>query len=102
MYRQARGSGMMSDVDSSGSEKAACPTGIAPPTKPVPGWIVPATMAFVALGVLARLIRYLVDYPIWHDEAFLAVNFWDRDYADLLRPLDYGQVAPWLFLVVER
>ena len=66
------------------------------------GWIVPATLAFVALGILTRLVRYLVDYPIWHDEAFLAVNFWDRDYADLLRPLDYGQVAPWLFLVVER
>ena len=62
----------------------------------------PATLTFVALGILTRLVRYLVDYPIWHDEAFLAVNFWDRDYAGLLRPLDYGQVAPWLFLVVER
>jgi hypothetical protein len=66
------------------------------------GWIVRATWAFVALGVMARLIRYLVDYPIWHDEAFLAVNLWDRDYVDLLRPLDYGQVAPWLFLAIER
>jgi hypothetical protein len=67
-----------------------------------PRWIWPAMILFVTLGILARLVRYLVDYPIWHDEAFLAVNFWDRDYADLLRPLDYGQVAPWLFLVVER
>ncbi len=57
---------------------------------------------FVILGITVRLVRYLVNYPIWHDEAFLAVNFWDRGYADLLRPLDYGQVAPWFFLVIER
>jgi hypothetical protein len=55
----------------------------------------------VALGLLVRLVRYLVRYPIWHDEAFLAVNFLDRGYADLLRPLDYSQVAPILFLWVE-
>jgi hypothetical protein len=66
------------------------------------GWIFLATWLFVALGVLIRLVRFLVDYPIWHDEAFLAVNFWDRDYVDLLRPLDYGQIAPWFFLVIER
>jgi len=67
-----------------------------------PAWMGRAVWAFVILAVLIRLIRYLVNYPIWHDEAFLAVNFWDRGYVDLLRPLDYGQVAPWLFLAVER
>jgi len=82
---------MASDVESRGSQRQSSPS-----------WIVPATLAFVALGILTRLVRYVVGYPIWHDEAFLAVNFWDRDYADLLRPLDYGQVAPWLFLVAER
>ena len=48
------------------------------------------------LGLLVRLVRYLVVYPIWHDEAFLAVNFLDRGYRDLLRPLDYcaGQPHP--------
>ncbi len=60
-----------------------------------------ATWAFVGLGVLARLVRYLVVYPIWHDEAFLAVNFLGRGYLDLLRPLDYSQVAPILFLWIE-
>jgi hypothetical protein len=64
--------------------------------------IILATWFFVALGILIRLVRFLVNYPIWHDEAFLAVNFWDRDYVDLLRPLDYGQIAPWLFLAIER
>jgi Dolichyl-phosphate-mannose-protein mannosyltransferase len=59
------------------------------------------TWGFVGLGVLVRLVRYLVVYPIWHDEAFLAVNFLDRGYPDLLRPLDYSQVSPILFLWVE-
>ena len=67
-----------------------------------PRWVVSATWFFVGLGIAVRLVRYFVNYPIWHDEAFLAVNFWDRDYVDLLRPLDYGQVAPWLFLAIER
>src|SRR5271157_6352799 len=70
--------------------------------KAEPTWVVRATWFFVGLGIAVRLVRYLVNYPIWHDEAFLAVNFWDRSYVDLLRPLDYGQVAPWLFLAIER
>jgi hypothetical protein len=65
-------------------------------------WIVRATWLFLVLGIAIRLVRYLVDYPIWHDEAFVAVNLWDRSYTDLLRPLDFGQVAPWFFLAIER
>ena len=42
-----------------------------------------------------------MDYPLWWDEAFVAVNFIRRDYIDLLRPLDYGQVCPILFLWSE-
>ena len=60
-----------------------------------------ATWAFVALGVLLRIARYAMDYPLWWDEAFVAVNFIRRDYLDLLRPLDYGQVCPILFLWAE-
>ena len=59
------------------------------------------TWGLVGLGVLVRLVRYLVVYPIWHDEAFLAVNFLDRGFLDLLRPLDYMQVSPILFLWIE-
>ena len=60
-----------------------------------------ALRAFVALGVALRVARYLMDYPLWWDEAFVAVNFLRRGYLDLLRPLDYGQVCPLLFLWVE-
>jgi hypothetical protein len=64
-------------------------------------WINRLCWAFVVLGLAIRLTRYLVMYPIWHDEAFLAVNFLDRDYRDLLRPLEYSQVAPVCFLWIE-
>ncbi len=60
-----------------------------------------ATWAFVGLGVLLRIARYAMDFPLWWDEAFVAVNFIRRDYLDLLRPLDYGQVCPVLFLWAE-
>ena len=61
-----------------------------------------AAWAFVALGVALRVLRYLLNYPLWGDESFLAVNFMDRGYRELLRPLQYHQVAPLLFLWVER
>jgi hypothetical protein len=60
-----------------------------------------AIWAFVGLGVLLRVARYAMDYPLWWDEAFVAVNFIRRDYVALLRPLDYGQVCPILFLWAE-
>jgi hypothetical protein len=78
------------------------PLSVLPAGSPEPRWVVPACWLFVALGVLIRLVRFLADYPIWHDEAFLAASLWDRDYAGLLLPLEYGQVAPWLFLAIER
>ena len=64
-------------------------------------WLEWATWTFVGLGVLLRVLRYLMDYPLWWDEAFLAVNFIRRGYLDLLRPLDYSQVCPILFLWIE-
>jgi hypothetical protein len=60
-----------------------------------------AATAFVALGVLLRVGHYLANYPIWGDEAFLALNFLDRGYLDLLLPLKYAQICPILFLWAE-
>ena len=57
--------------------------------------------AFVRATVM-DCARYLMqNNPLWWDEAFVAVNFIRRDYLDLLRPLDYGQVCPILFLWCE-
>jgi len=80
------------------------------PAGPTPAWgethlstrrLERATWAFLGLGVLLRIARYSMDYPLWWDEAFVAVNFIRRDYFGLLRPLDYGQVCPILFLWAE-
>src|SRR5580698_10584279 len=57
---------------------------------------------FVLVGVFARVMRYALRFPLWDDESFLCVNFISRSYADLLRPLDYHQVAPVLLLWIER
>ncbi len=64
-------------------------------------WIASATAGFVALGILLRVARYLLKFPLWCDETMIAANFLDRGYVDLFRPLDYRQVSPVLFLVIE-
>jgi hypothetical protein len=61
------------------------------------GWLV----LLLGVGVLWRLIRYLLQMPVWGDEALLALNFLDRDFATLLRPLEGSQVAPIVFLWFE-
>ena len=60
-----------------------------------------ATWILLALGVTARVVRYLLRFPLWDDEAFLCANFLDRGYLDLIQPLDNHQVAPLLFLWVQ-
>ena len=58
-------------------------------------------MAFVGLGAILRVATFAINSPLWGDEAFVAANFITRDYADLLKPLDYGQVCPLFFLWIE-
>lgn len=69
-------------------------------------WFRPAVAGFVLLGVVLRMNRYLLGFPLWGDESFLACNFIDRSFTDLLQPLEYGMVAPplllWLELAVVR
>ena len=52
----------------------------------------------VALGVAARLVRYLLRFPLWADETALAANLLDRGYLDLAQPLGHEQVCPLGFL----
>lgn len=65
------------------------------------GWAGRATWGFVVLGLILRLSAYWLDFPLWWDEAFVGANLLRRDYSGLLRPLDYGQVCPLLFLWAE-
>jgi hypothetical protein len=58
-------------------------------------------IALVVVGVGWRTFRYLLQLPIWGDEAFVALNLLDRGYLDLLKPLRFAQVAPVLFMWSE-
>jgi hypothetical protein len=81
--------------------------GVASPARVETPAVDPAAIArwlgwFVLLGLLARTIRYAVCFPLWDDESFLCANFIDRGYLELLKPLDFHQVAPVLFLWIEH
>lgn len=65
------------------------------------------TMIVVIAGLLWRLGRFALGFPIWGDEAFVAGSLLVRDFADLVRPpLEYNQIAPlgfmWAELAVSR
>jgi hypothetical protein len=55
-------------------------------------------LALMIVGIVLRLTRYLLRFPLWEDEAMLSANLIDRGYSQLLQPLHYCQVAPTLFL----
>jgi len=55
----------------------------------------------VLVNLSWRLVRYGLNFPIWGDEAMLAVNICDRDWIGLTGTLDYNQTAPLGFLWAE-
>jgi hypothetical protein len=61
-------------------------------------WLV----AFVLVGIFLRLFRFVLPIPINGDEAMLGVNILGRSFAQLLKPLEYNQVAPLGFLWTVR
>lgn len=75
-----------------------------PETRPMswPRWARTALLVLVAVGTVWRCLRYLLQFPIWGDEAFVCLNLLDRDYLGLTQPLRFVQVAPLLFLWAER
>lgn len=60
-----------------------------------------ASLVIVA-GVTLRLIHYFTAGSLWHDEACLALNIVHRDFLQLLKPLDYDQLAPVGYLWLEK
>src|SRR5262245_50595801 len=63
-----------------------------------------ASLAVVAglAGAAVRAWYFALRRPLWLDECMLALNIASRSALELLRPLDYNQAAPPLFLWIER
>jgi hypothetical protein len=59
-------------------------------------------IALVVLGAIGRLKQYIARPSYWNDEAAVVANVISRDWRELLKPLDYAQAAPPLFLWAER
>ena len=56
----------------------------------------------LVIGILLRVWQFTGGAALFVDEIALARNIAERGFSDLLLPLDYGQVAPPAFLLVER
>jgi hypothetical protein len=58
-------------------------------------------LALVLLGLAWRTTRYLLGFPLWGDESFVAVNLYLRDFAGMVRPLEYVMIVPLGFMWAE-
>ena len=61
-----------------------------------------ATIGLIVIGVILRVWQYVSDPSLWIDEAALARNIIDRPVWALFGPLDYAQVAPAGFLLIQK
>ncbi len=56
----------------------------------------------IALGITLAIVNFFGFRNLWLDEAMLALNIKMHSILELLEPLDYGQVAPIGFLLIEK
>lgn len=59
-------------------------------------------VAAMAAGAALRIVEFVRMRPLWLDEAMLALNIASRSFGGLVRPLDYDQTAPLMYLWIER
>lgn len=65
-------------------------------------WEQGAAAVLLLSGALLRLRQYLTGRSLWADEASLALNIVNRNFAGMFQPLDYDQGAPIGFLFIEK
>lgn len=54
------------------------------------------------IGLVLRLWHFFGQRSLWIDEAYIALNILQRNYAGLVDQLDYAQLAPMGWLFIER
>jgi hypothetical protein len=59
-------------------------------------------IVLIGMGMAIRLDAFLLRYCLSTDEAALAHNIINRPWTALLRPLDYAQIAPPGYLLIEK
>jgi 4-amino-4-deoxy-L-arabinose transferase-like glycosyltransferase len=64
--------------------------------------VVRAAAVCLIVGLGWRMVRYLLHFPIWGDEAFVLIDIHERGYLGLTQTLTFWQVAPLLFLWGEK
>lgn len=86
------------------SEFAPLTTAITPLVRQVPfaKFCKRLGLVLLAVGIIGRLGRYFLRFPIWGDEGMVLLNVLDRDFLQLTKELDFGQIAPILFLWAEK
>ena len=62
------------------------------PLRPPYGRLSRWAAVVILAGLLWRITRYAVVFPLWGDEAFVAVNFFLRDFGGLLHRLDKSEL----------
>lgn len=68
-----------------------------PTTRLIARW----TFLLIGLSVAWRLTRFALAFPIWGDEAFVAVSLLTRDFRGMLEPLAHFQIVPVGFMWAE-
>lgn len=54
------------------------------------------------IGAILSILQFISNRSLWRDEAMLALNIVNKSHSELLKPLEYLQVAPILFLQIVK